>query len=228
MMSRPPYVWPYPGNIALSQPFLLDSVKASPSACRIREKLVGKGDLSLCTFTLSRSNLVLLSTTEIVQSWCKYIPVLLPYKSITCLNTCTAFRTTSTCLIICMKCLKLWKLVCVRVMPFWMISISCYHGSWPTSLTTYWQVFGPKAPAEWLICNSGLGLQLMFSLIIKWCDDWYFDSSFCPSLGSINSVAQTYLHTVTAVSPIMHFWQEKNTNIIVTIVTSIWWSSFNA
>lgn len=27
--------------------------------------------------------------------------------------------------------------------------------------------FGPKAPAEWLICNSGLGLQLMFSLIIK-------------------------------------------------------------
>lgn len=68
MMSWPLYLCPYPGNIAPSQPFLLDNVKASPSAHLIRDgELVGKGKLSLCTSALSTSNLSLLSTAEIVQ-----------------------------------------------------------------------------------------------------------------------------------------------------------------
>lgn len=69
-----PYLWSYPGGIALSQPFLPDNVKASASAHLIRQgELVGKGKLSLCTSTLSRSNLSLLATTEIVRP--RYKPV---------------------------------------------------------------------------------------------------------------------------------------------------------
>lgn len=52
MMSRTPYLRPYPGKIALSRPFLPDNVKASPSAHLIRDReLVVKGKLSLCTST---------------------------------------------------------------------------------------------------------------------------------------------------------------------------------
>lgn len=70
------YLHPYPGNIAPSQPFLLDNVKASPSAHLIRDReSVGKGKLSLCTSALSKCYLPLLLTTKIIQPWCKQIPV---------------------------------------------------------------------------------------------------------------------------------------------------------
>lgn len=54
MMSLAPYLRPYPGSTALSHPFLLDNVKASPSVNLIRDgKSLGKGKLSLYTWIQS-------------------------------------------------------------------------------------------------------------------------------------------------------------------------------